>query len=219
MIFPNLKDKNIGYVNLNSEAIEWYKKDEYSLGKNKLLIPEICQNFINDIHKKYSLDFSYGGWMEDRSFLWKDSYLDKDEIYIHLGVDINVSYGTEIATDFESEVVRIDDDNTLDGGWGPRVILKHLSEPVFLIYAHLDRNILCKVGDTLEKGKIFAKVGKPPHNGNWFEHVHVQSVDADYFEILHKNNLLDTLDGYGSIKDTEENAKKYKDPLQYISLI
>jgi len=33
-------------------------------------------------------------------------------------------------------------------------------KPVCIIYAHLDRKILCKVGDKIKEGKVFAKVGK-----------------------------------------------------------
>ena len=221
MIFPNFKNKAFGYLNLNLEVREWYKQKNinFSTEKNILIDPKQCQDFVNDIHKKYSLDFSYGGWMEDRTDLWKDSYLENEKIFIHFGVDINVPTGTEIATDFKSEVIKVDSDYPLDGGWGSFVILKHLSKPVYIIYAHLDENILCKVGDKLDKGTIFAKVGHAPQNGNWFPHVHVQIIEENYYLNLEKNNDWEKFDGYGLKGDIEINAKRHPDPMQFISLI
>jgi len=220
MIYPKLKDKIFGYINVNLEVKDWYKEKNlnFSDGKNVLIDPKICKDFINDIHKKYSLDFSYGGWMEDRTFLWKDSYLEKNKTFIHLGVDINVPEGEEIATDFKAKVVKIDDDYPLDGGWGPHVILKHLSKPVYIIYAHLDRDILCKVGDTLEKDTIFAKVGYSPYNGNWFPHTHVQAISSEYYSELEKNNDWKNFDGYGAKEKLELNTKRHRDPMEFISL-
>ena len=219
MIFPNLKNKVFGYLDLNLEAKKWSKQKNIDLSEKNILInPDKCEEFINDIHKKYSLDFSYGGWMEDRSFLWRDWYLDKEQLFIHLAVDLNVPTGTEVATDFDAEVARIDNDFPLDGGWGTYIILKHLSKSVYVLYAHLDENILCKVGDKLNKGTIFAKVGHAPQNGNWFPHTHVQIISADYYLELEKNNGWEKFDGYGLKNDIEMNAKKHPDPMQFISL-
>lgn len=219
MIFPKLKNSIFGYVNLNLESEEWYKQKDIdsSTSKNILLDPKSCQKFIEDVHKKYSLDFSYGGWMENRAFLWRDGYLEKDKIFIHLGIDINVPVGTEIATDFEAEVVKIDDDHDQEGGWGPHIILKNLSKPVYLIYAHLNKNILCKVGDILKKDTIFAKVGSAPFNGNWFSHVHIQSISSDYYFEIEKNNNWKKFDGYGLKSELEINAKRHRDPIEFIS--
>jgi len=219
MIFPNLKNKVFGYLDLNLEAKKWSKQKNIDLSEKNILInPDKCEEFINDIHKKYSLDFSYGGWMEDRSFLWRDWYLDKEQLFIHLAVDLNVPTGTEVATDFDAEVARIDNDFPLDGGWGTYIILKHLSKSVYVLYAHLDENILCKVGDKLNKGTIFAKVGHAPQNGNWFPHTHVQIIDADYYLELEKNNGWEKFDGYGLKNDIEMNAKRHPNPMQFISL-
>jgi murein DD-endopeptidase MepM/ murein hydrolase activator NlpD len=219
MIFPNLKNRVFGYLDLNLEAKEWFKQKNIDLSEKNILInPDKCEEFVNDIHKKYSLDFSYGGWMEDRSFLWRDWYLDKEQLFIHLAVDLNVPTGTEVATDFDAEVAKIDNDFPLDGGWGTYIILKHLSKSVYVLYAHLDENILCKVGDKLNKDTIFAKVGHAPQNGNWFPHTHVQIINADYYLELEKNNGWEKFDGYGLKNDIEMNAKKHPDPMQFISL-
>lgn len=218
MIFPELQNKKTCQVNLNEEAKLWLAKQANTNGENPLLNPELCQDMVSAVHKKYDVDFSYGGWMEDRSFLWKGSYLEDSNAFIHLGVDLNVPAGTLVAIDFDAEVVRIDDDYPEEGGWGPRVIVRHESEPVYIVYAHLDRGILCKLGDKLKSGAAIAKVGAPPLNGNWFPHLHVQIVEADYFELLQLRNTLWELDGYGNQTEMAVFKERFRDPIQFVRL-
>jgi len=218
MIFPKLKGKKFGYVNLNLEALEWSKTNNVNESENPLTDPGKCQSFVEALHKKYNIDFSYGGWMEDRSFLWRGWYLDESKMFTHLGVDLNVPAGTEVAVDFEAEVVAVMDDYPLDGGWGPHVILKNLDKDIYILYAHLDRDIFCKVGDKLATGQIFAKVGHAPENGNWFPHVHVQAIEAKYFEQIRDTNGWEDFDGYGLVKDVAINSVRHPDPLQFIKL-
>jgi murein DD-endopeptidase MepM/ murein hydrolase activator NlpD len=217
MIFPEFKNKKFGYVNLNFESEKWIKDKAFLETPHPLLDPQICQKMVVDTHKKFGLDFSYGGWLEDRSFLWNGSYLALYNTFTHLGIDINVPSGTKIAADFKAEVVKVDDDHPENGGWGPRVILKHLSKPVYIIYAHLDRKILVKVGDKIKEGKVFAKVGEAPFNGNWFPHLHVQVVSEKNFKEIEKKNLWSELDGYGAAEEIADDAKRFPDPMQYIS--
>ena len=217
MIFPNLKNKTFGYLNLNIESVSWCNTNKIdSESKNILLDPVVCQKFITDTHKKYSLDFSYGGWMENRTNFLRESYLEEGDKFIHLGIDINVPTGTEIATDFDAEVIKTGDDLEPNLGWGPHVILKHLSKPVYIIYGHLDKKILCSQGDILKINTIFAKVGFPPDNGNWFPHVHVQCINPEYFS--ETEGKIENLDGYGYQNEMELNANRHKDPMEFISL-
>ena len=221
MIFPSLQGKKLGYINLNLEAKRWMTMQKVEVRKykqNPLLDPVFCQEMVHAVHIKYGLDFSYGGWMEDRSFLWKGSYLDKEKNFVHLGVDLNVPSGTEIAISFKAEVVKIDDDYPEDGGWGPRIIVKHLSRPVYFIFAHLDRGISCQNGDILKVGDVFAKVGKAPQNGNWFPHLHVQTISAEYYAELERTNTWSELDGYGIKNEIALNATRFQDPLPFITL-
>ncbi len=218
MLFPSLSEKKFGYVNLDTEARLWIKKQGISSHPNPLIDPETCQHMVDDTHAKFNLDYSYGGWFEDRSFLWNGSYLDKAQTYIHLGVDFNVPAYTEIALDFSGTVVRVGDDHPLDGGWGPHVVVKHGQEPLYFIFAHLDREKLCKEGDALTPGAIFAKVGKAPYNGNWFSHLHLQCIDGAFYEQMEKDNAFDSLDGYGLLGDESKNSKLFRDPMPFVEL-
>lgn len=223
MIFPDLKDKPFGYVNLNEEAKAWRQNNqaqESMTGRNPLLNPTICQAMVHNFHQRLGLVFSYGGWLEDRSTLWRGSYLDAEKKYLHVGLDLNVPTNTRVAVDLEAEVIRVDDDQDMNGGWGPRVIVKptkDLINPVVLLFAHLSRETRCKVGDVLKAGQVFTSVGKAPENGNWYPHVHVQAIDSTFYEEILKKDF-NQLDGYGLPADAETLGKIFKDPLNFIRL-
>ncbi|MDD5318923.1 MAG: peptidoglycan DD-metalloendopeptidase family protein [Candidatus Pacebacteria bacterium] len=220
MIFPKLKNKKFGYLNLDLEGKKWVKENTSTFKdfeKNPLIEPAVCLKMVEEMHRKFDLDFSYGGWLEDRSFLWKDSYLEDEGLFIHLGIDISVDPGTEVAIDFDAQVVLVDDDYPEIGGWGPRVIVKNLEKGFYVIYAHLDRKILCKVGERLPKGSVFARAGKAPYNGNWWPHIHVQVIEASFYESLSKTGLME-LDGYGNSLELENFVKAFRDPLCCIRL-
>ena len=220
MLFPDLRDKVFGYLNMNVEAQKWCAENRIDCGnKNPLLDPIFCERVKNLIHLKYDLDCSYGGWMEDRSFIWKGSYLEERRNFVHLGVDFYVPAGTEVAVDFDAEVVRVDDDYPDEGGWGPRVIVRHLYKPIYMLYAHLGRNIHFVRSSKLESGMIFAQVGAPPFNGNWSPHLHIQTISSEYYRELELNNSWNDLDGYGRVEDFEKNVRRFRDPMQYVSLV
>ena len=220
MIFPELKNKKFGQVNLNLEGELWLKKNrkKYLNISNPLLTPSICQEMVDRINQKNSIDYSFGGWMENRNIFLKGTYLDKYEKYLHLGVDINVPHGTSVACDLPAKVIRIDDDYPEESGWGPRVIVRLLNIPTILIYAHLDKDIICKVGDVLKSGQVFAKIGSSSHNGGWFPHLHIQSVEPKYYDNLLKIDIRD-LDGYGLPSEKETLSIIFKDQMKFIILI
>jgi murein DD-endopeptidase MepM/ murein hydrolase activator NlpD len=217
LLFPQLKDRTFGHVNLEKEvaASIWKRKVK---GRNQLLNPEVCQELIDDIHRRYQLAWSYGGWMENRPRLWADSYLEQEKKYLHLGVDYNVPAGTEVAVPWESEVVAVDHDQDREGGWGGRVILRPLDkrmEDNLFIFAHLSDDIAAQVNSIMRSGKILGTVGLPDVNGGWFSHLHIQAITRLEFERAMENNLAD-LDGYGRLVKKRELAVKYPDPTKYI---
>lgn len=217
MIFPTLKGKVTGYVNLNEYAAGWLKRNNHKprLKKSPLLDPEICQAMVEECHMQLGVDYSYGGWLEDRSVLWKGSYLEEGNKYIHLGLDINAPVRTAVALDMPGQIVLIDNDHPFVGGWGNRVIIKLHSVPIVLIYAHL-ANIRYNVGQFLNSGEIFAEIGPSSSNGKWYTHVHVQAMTmAAYNDFLRKP--LD-LDGYGKEGDISKLARLFPDPMQFIEI-
>lgn len=247
MFFPSLKKARAGYINLADQAKTWLEihnanppeiKSQtvseiiarrpvaalppeavrsHMTPNNPLIHPSVCAEFVDLVHKKHHLDFSYGGWLEDRSELWAGSYLDQGQGHIHLGLDINVSAGIEVATSFEAIVVMVNNDYPLDGGWGSYVVLWHLTKSVYLLFAHLD-NVRCKPGNRLSIREVFAQVGHAPANGNWYPHVHVQVIESNLFKKLNGTPAWEDLDGYATPGQLTKVAKLHSDPLPYLGL-
>lgn len=211
-LFPGLGTLRFGPINLDREARR--RLDELGTPpeeRNPLLDPGTCLAFVRDCHRRYGLDASYGGWLEDRRALWRGSYLDEDHRYLHLGIDVNVPAGTSIALPRRSAVVRVDDDHPEPYGWGSRLILRPEGMETVLILAHLSPDIRIGPGDTLEAGELVGRVGDHPRNGGWFPHLHVQLVELRHFEILLANGLRD-LDGYGLPEDGDRLAVQFPNP-------
>lgn len=216
MLFPKLSLASSCAINLDDEAKLWPVQQPKSKS-NPLLDPVVCETFISECHKKYGVNFSFGGWLENRSTLWRGSYLDDGAKYIHLGVDFNVPAGTSVATDREYTILRIDDDYPEAHGWGKRIFLKEMDADVIAIFAHIEPESIITVGKTIQQGTIIGTVGSPPFNGNWYPHLHMQVVDETYYEELLKNDLRD-LDGYGMEADLEVLIQHFHDPMRFITL-
>lgn len=217
MIFPTLKGRSTGYINLNEYAKEWLKRNtcEHELTESPLLDPQICQAMVDECHIRLGVQYSYGGWLEDRSVLWKGSYLEEDNKYTHLGLDINAPEGTPVALDMPGQIVFIDNDHPLVGGWGNRVMIKLHFLPIVLIYGHL-ANIKYRIGRIIEAKDIFAEIGPSSSNGSWYTHVHVQAMTmAAYSNFLEKPLELD---GYGKESDISKLARLFPDPMQFIEI-
>ena len=219
MIFPDFNHLPHAVVDLDVEARQWRAEhsDVAKSGENPLLDPAVCQSMVDDMHCRLSVVWSYGGWMENRSVLWAGSYLEQDKKFNHLGIDFNVPSGTQIMTHRKLEVVRADEDDGEEGGWGPLLIMQPRDgdQSIMLIYGHLSREWRCKVGDILSPGSIFAEVGEAPYNGNWFPHVHVQAITAKHYEHLLKNNLRD-LDGYCTDAEKADALVHFPDPIVFL---
>lgn len=222
-ILPTLATLKNTEINLDELAQIWHARAGIALDSpvNPLLDPEICQNMIEAAHRERGIQWSYGGYLEDRRVLWRRSYLDRTQGYIHLGVDFNAPAGTPVAAPGRSEVLLIDDDRDLSGGWGPRVVMRTRSartrgtdeDEVALIFAHLGL-IGCSVGDMIEAGKIFAEVGAPPRNGNWFPHLHVQTIRLSYLNELLATDIA-LLDGYGKQSEMTILMERHPDPIKF----
>jgi len=218
VLFPELEGRAHCRVDLEAESLLWRQEhpELFATSANPLLDPAVCARMVADIHRKYGVEWSYGGYLENRPHLWRGSYLEAGGTFLHLGVDLNVPQGTRVATPTEARVIVVDDDKDQDGGWGMRVFLAPTGAGVVLIYAHL-QNATATPGETLEPGTVFTEVGGPPHNGNWMPHLHVQAVRAELFhEILRER--FDQLDGYGPYAERDTLQTGFPDPLPYLGL-
>ena len=226
LTFPELRGARFGplHLDLLAQAHKRFYEDEVipvlthqGVLSNPLLDPETCLAMIHEAQARLGIHHSYGGYFEDRSTLWRQSYLEHKQEWIHLGVDFNVPVATKVAATWYGKVDWIDDDSPTPGGWGPRVIVRLRDYPdTVLIFAHLGA-IFCKEGTLLKPGDVFAEVGAPPNNGSWFPHLHVQAVDLSQYK---KNwlSLVHELDGYTNRFSAGGAAVIFPDPMQFVRL-
>ena len=215
-MFPGLQGSKCCYVNLEAEAVRWSGEhpDVFAGGGNPLLDPAVCQRMMDEVHSRYGVVWSHGGYLENRSRLLRGSYLEATGNFLHLGVDCTVPQGTRVAAGFPARVILVDHDPDREGGWGTRVFLTS-GGPVF-VYAHL-QNVGVRPGQELAPGMVFTEVGGPPHNGNWHPHLHVQAIRAGLFhEILLER--FQELDGYGSPAALTMLREDFPDPRPYLGL-
>ena len=216
MIFPTLIGKPFGYVNLDLLAREVEGHDQSSL--SSFLNPDLCNTMLRAQHFKRGIAWSYGGLLEDRSTVWRGSYLEPEQKFVHLGIDFNAPEGTPIAADMPLTVFQVDTDHPTVGGWGTRVLAYTQLRDVsyVMLFAHLHRSLSLKRSDVIRKGETFARVGEMANNGQWYPHVHVQVMTADAYHYFEQNP--DELDGYGKAADLHALARMFPDPLQFVNL-
>lgn len=214
-MFKELGNSLFAFVNFNNEAKKYIEHVEVG----NLLDSHFCEKVLRSIEEKYSADFTYGGWMEDRSFLWKGSYLEESGNFIHLGSDFNVPYGTRVFAQYDMEVVYMENDFPLNHGWGQMLIGYIKERNICILYGHLSKNISWKIADKISKDEIIGIVGGVEENGFWFPHLHVQVITKKYFDEVQLRNTWNEFDGYGLKNDLENLVKIYKDPMNYVSLI
>lgn len=219
LFVPEYAEKRVAILDLDQEA-----RDAMSLSSYKSVDPRafseagFCSKFVEELHRRKGIDASFGGYLEDRGFLWQGTYLGGTDRSLHLGVDFNVPAGAAVVTPFEGVVVRSDDDTPERCGWGPRLFIE-CREPdqsgvparFVYIFAHL-ASICVGEGDLVRAGTRIAAIGAPPINGNWYPHLHVQKVRGSVFDHFRATELR-KLDGYGLKSEVETLIADFPDPL------
>jgi 4-aminobutyrate aminotransferase-like enzyme/Ser/Thr protein kinase RdoA (MazF antagonist) len=99
---------------------------------------------------------------------------------VHLGIDLSVPPGSAVRAPLDG-TVHIVAENAAPKDYGPLVILRHetpTGETFFTLFGHLDAGSIAGLagGHALRAGEVFAAVGAPPRNGDWWPHVHVQII-------------------------------------------
>ena len=117
---------------------------------------------------------------------WKAS----DRRTVHLAVDVFANAGTPLYAPLRAEVFVAEyRDGHLD--YGGVIILRHetpMGDPFYTLYGHLDPEFLQRlsVGQVIEQGEAFCRLGDPSMNGGWAPHVHFQlalttdGIEADW---------------------------------------
>lgn len=194
VLFPELHGK-WGYVNLN-ELLVFHTESIANYAVNPLLDPEFCADWVCNIHKIYKVDYSYGGWLENRADLWAGHY-HKSGHTVHLGMDFNVPVGTKVHLPIKAILLHSEMDEDQNGGWGGKLIFKAFDKDFYFIIAHLKNTIRPnKDGIAIEKGSLIGEVAESSINGGWYPHVHFQCIEGSLGYKHEKDVTWNEVDGY-----------------------
>lgn len=212
---PEFRNQSVAYLNLDQEARRVFAENRAPYtDPSRLAEATDCDSFVRELHAKYRVSASLGGYLEDRAYLWQSTYLGGSDKTLHLGVDINVPSGSVVTTPLAGRVIRVDNDHPERWGWGPRVFLEIESQEAprsVFIFAHL-ADVSVQVEDNLSIGARIGVVGAPPCNGDWFPHLHVQHVRRDVFDTYLRTDIW-SLDGYGARGAIDQLKRDFPDPI------
>ncbi|WP_161602587.1 hypothetical protein [Tautonia marina] len=204
-LFPQLADREWQALDLDALARTDFPGPGRARGDNPLNDPEVCRRWVERRQERAGVEFSFGGYLEDRSHLWRGHYQESTGRFVHLGVDYNVPAGTEVFAPCPLVVQEVWADPDQDGGWGGRVIVRMPGSDLFLIFAHLEHDPLPFGGEQWATGVRVGGVGRAEVNGGWFPHLHVQCI---------RGALPEDLDGYAMA--SPDLRERFPDPEEAI---
>ncbi len=184
---------------------------------NPLNDPWFCGAWVSGVAAQLGVDHSWGGWLEDRSHLWRGHYLPPG-CSIHLGIDLNVPSGVSVLTPLSGQVIHAAICRDQGGGWGGWFVL-HADTPRcgadYLLFGHLAHQGLPRLGERLAEGAAAGIIGTPQENGGWYPHLHLQSLSSAAWEaVRHDPDTL--LDGYAF--PAADLATRFADPAPLVGL-
>ena len=148
LLFPDLKGK-WGYLNLNEEA------RNITAEPNPLLDPIFATEWVQMLQNKSHIDYSHGGFLEDRSVLWRGHYQPKGYA-VHLGVDFNVPCYSMVHLPVDAELIFYKVDADQNGGWGGQLIFKRRTGQ-YITFGHL-KDIETNIGKHYKTGSVIGKI-------------------------------------------------------------
>lgn len=179
---------------------------------NPLLDPAICEQFVAWVHEGHGASWSFGGYLEDRTELWKGSYLDPAGSAIHAAIDVNVPAGTLVRAGVCGRVVLADSDAPLIGGWGSHVIIEPDDFPYVFLFGHLGPH-LPSIGHETSPETAIGRIGASPDNGVWFAHLHFQAIQREQFYDRYHGSTK-TMDGYFRREEATTYQEIFPEPLR-----
>ncbi len=124
-----------------------------------------------------------GGYDEARLiYHWPNEPRDGEPRTIHMGLDLSLAADSPLYAPLDGTVFGYENADA-HHDYGPVIVLRHSTTgpdpvPFYTLYGHLSLDSLdgLHVGQVIAKGTEFARIGRAPGNGDWWEHVHVQLI-------------------------------------------
>lgn len=186
---------------LKNNQLLFHQVVPYTAGEDRLLAMDftaantvLTDTVLADIHlfsayietelSKAGARYGIGGYNEHRtvyriSRVFDGANEEEEPRRLHLGVDIWGKAGTPVMAPLDASIHSFAF-NDRNGDYGGTIILSHHLQGVefYSLYGHLSLASLnnLKEGALIQKGKIFAWLGKPAENGHWPPHLHFQLI-------------------------------------------
>ena len=162
--------------------------------------------YINVFLKENNAKIAIGGYNEARNIYKRSETFNSsnlDERFIHLGVDLWTKAYTAVLAPLKGKVHSFGNNLGL-GNYGPTIILEHnlKGEKFYTLYGHLTKDSIedIIIGETIDKGEMFAAIGNFPTNGDYPPHLHFQVIKdlkgmkGDFPGVTSLNNRKTDLD-------------------------
>jgi len=151
--------------------------------------PRELDDRIARVMTQHGAQIGVGGYDEARLiYHWPNEPQGMEPRTIHIGLDLSAAPGTPLFAPLDGVVHGFEN---ADGyhDYGPVIVLRHETtdeQPVkfFTLYGHLSVDSLhgLAIGQRIERGAEFARIGEAPTNGHWWAHVHMQ-VMVDMLDV------------------------------------
>lgn len=213
-IFPELIGRRWARAELDTFArADFPAQDD----DNPLNDPGFCDRWVANVTNRLGADHSWGGWLEDRAYLWRGHY-QAEGCAIHLGIDLNVPAGTTVLAPVSGEVVHAVPCQALGGGWGGWFVV-HADVPQdgadYVVLGHMAHTGLPLPGARIARGTLVGVIGTPEENGGWYPHLHLQALSSDAWDaVRHAPDAL--LDGYAYLDPAL--GRLFPDPAPLVGL-
>jgi murein DD-endopeptidase MepM/ murein hydrolase activator NlpD len=168
----------------NSNDYVWINlsKDNTQLEKIDINNTAVFSEYINRFLVKHNAKIAIGGYNESRNIYKRSEVFNSTEIeerFIHLGMDLWAKAYTPVLAPLNGKVHSFKDNLGL-GNYGPTIILEHKlkGQTFYTLYGHLTKDSIedIRVGESIDKGEMFAGIGNFPENGDYPAHLHFQVI-------------------------------------------
>jgi hypothetical protein len=188
-LFPDLMGKvKWGHFNLNQIAAGFAQLISLGGPEGNLFKSHSFHSKVIDlICKIKEVDCLWGGYLEDRSVLWNDTYMKPGDAF-HLGVDFFVPVNTRVCLPTSAILVESSVSEDMDIGWGGKLVFRWLHG--YFVLGHL-KDLAVGIGNTYRAGEQVALIAEPEKNGGTPPHLHLQCMkfydkDVDGYGPMYK---------------------------------
>ncbi|MCB9360383.1 MAG: peptidoglycan DD-metalloendopeptidase family protein [Flavobacteriales bacterium] len=157
-------------------------KENIHLSKIDVTNASHFSEYINLFLKDKNAKIAIGGYNEARNIYQRSETFNSsnlEERFIHLGVDLWTKAYTTVLAPLKGKVHSFNNNSGV-GNYGPTIILEHnlKGHKFYTLYGHLTKDSIedLIIGETIDKGEMFAAIGNFPINGDYPPHLHFQII-------------------------------------------